>query len=95
MNDFLNIHSPLVICSTVVTVTIVPPMVRVPEDNGTVTICLEANTGIAANLEVDITVSEKPTPDASEHLCCLFGKTPNLRPYIQIRSKSEEQCVCL
>ncbi len=48
------------------TVTIVPPMVRVPEGDGNVTICLEANTGIATNLEVDITVSEKPTPDASE-----------------------------
>ncbi len=61
------------------TVTIVPPMVRVPEDDGNVTICLEANTGIATNLEVDITVSEKPTPDASEHLRCMFGNTSNLR----------------
>ncbi len=67
MNDFMNMHSPLVICcSTVVTVTIVPPMVRVPENNDNVTICLEANTGIADDLEVNITVSEKPTPDASE-----------------------------
>ncbi len=51
--------------SSELTVTLVPPMVSVPEDNGTVNVCLETNIGIKEPLEVDVTASEKGTPGSA------------------------------
>ncbi len=59
-------------------VTVVIPMVSVPEDDGSpVNVCLETNIGIKEPLEVDVTASEKGTPgSASKHLTCLQSLAP-------------------
>ncbi len=51
--------------SSELTVILVPPMVSVPEDNGTVNVCLETNIGIKEPLEVDVTASEKGEPGSA------------------------------
>ncbi len=47
-------------------------MVRVPENNSNVTICLRANVGIPEDLEVEVTASAKGTPGSASEQSTLL-----------------------
>ena len=53
--------------STALVITLVPPVVKVPEDNGTAKVCYMTDTELSEAVVINVTSSVKPpgSPDAA------------------------------